>query len=115
MKNATRRNVLSLAVVTALGAASAALANHPPAAPRLGTPIHGAAADRTVVIEPGAKWVNVNRNETVKFVLGNQSFTWRFDTLTQSVIELEKIAPAGLLGGSAIKVYVGPDPMHDLG
>lgn len=115
MKHATRRSVLSLALVAALGAAGAALANHPPAGPSLGTAIHGSAADRTVVLEPGAKWVNVNRNETVKFVLGDQSFTWRFDTLNQSVIDLDKIAPAGLLGGTGIKVYVGPDPMHDLG
>lgn len=110
----TLRNHLAyVAVAGAFAVAAPALANHPAANPNLGTPVHEGSADRTVVIEPGAKWVNVNRNETVRFVVGGKSFTWRFDTLNQSAVALDKIAPAGLLD-RPIKAYVGPDPMHDL-
>lgn len=114
MKTSLRIPLASLAVAAALGAAVPAFANHPSAAGKYGTPVHGAAADRTIVIDPSAKWVNVNRNETVRFVVGGTSFTWRFDTLNQSAIELDKIAPAGMLD-RPVKAYVGPDPMHDLG
>lgn len=114
MKTSLRIPLASLAVAAALGSAVPAFAAHPLAAGRYGTPLHDVAAvDRTIVIEPGTKWVNVNRNETVRFLAGDKSFTWRFDTLNQSVVELDKIAPAGLID-RPIKAYVGPDPMHDL-
>jgi len=113
MKPSLRIPLAALAVAAALGATVPAFANHPAAAGKYGTPVHAGSADRTIVIDPDAKWVNVNRNETVRFVVGDKSFTWRFDTLNQSAVDLDKIAPAGMLD-RPIKAYVGPDPMHDL-
>lgn len=114
MKTPKPFNLASLAVVAALGAAAPAFANHPPVDPNLGTPVHEGSADRTLVVDPAMKWVNVTNGETIKFVIngarGEQSFAWRFDTYTYgAVIELNKLAPAGMFD-RAIKVYVAPNP-----
>lgn len=63
---------------------------------------------RTITISPSAKWVNVNRDESIRFVdaaTGN-SFVWHFDTRA-STLDFGKIAPAGFLGGRMITAYVG--------
>lgn len=108
-----RTHLLSLAVVGALGASGAAFGNHPAASPDLGTPVHEGKADRTIVLDAGMKWVNITGGETIKFVVDGKSFLWRFDVYnTSPVFDLNQIAPAGMLGDRAIKVYVEPDPLY---
>ena len=49
----------------------------------------GALIDRTISIEPGTRWVNVNQGETVQFAVmgqgGSRQFVWRFDGLGDRV------------------------------
>lgn len=107
-----RLHLASLAFVSAL-AATPAFANHPAASPDLGTPVHEGSADRTIVIDAGTKWVNATGGETIRFVVGSKSFLWRFDTYYSSPsFELNKVAPSGMLGDRAVKVYVSPDPLY---
>lgn len=109
-------HLVSLAVAGAFTVAAPAFAMHPAASPDLGTPVHEGYADRTVMLDAGAKWVNVTGGETIRFVVGGKSFLWRFDThSTSPVFDLDKIAPAGVLDGRSIKVYVAPDPQSTSG
>ena len=111
-----RTHLVSLAIAGALAVAAPAFANHPAASPNLGTPVHGGSADRTVVLDAAAKWVNVTGGETIRFVVNGKSFYWLFDTYNSSpVFDLDKIAPAGMLDGRSIKVYVSPDPLYSGG
>lgn len=62
---------------------------------------------RVITIAPDAKWVNVNRDETVKLIVApsGKSFVWRFDTPAM-MFDLSKVAPSGILSGRRIDVYV---------
>lgn len=82
----------------------------------LGTPAEGRSFDRKVVIGPNTKWVNVDGGEVVKFVVqetdgADKSFTWHFDTFSETVGDLSKLAPPGVLG-RPVKVFVGPNPLY---
>lgn len=69
----------------------------------LGSTAPEAAAGRTIELRPGIKYVNVERGETIKFVSGNKSFTWRFDTLGTPNFTLTEIAPRDFaLSGAGI-------------
>lgn len=107
-------HLVSLAVAAAV--AAPAFANHPLATPSLGTPLHDARAervDRAIAIDANTKWVNVTGGETIKFVANGRSFSWLFDTYASSLVfDLDRIAPAGMLGGQRVKVYVAPDPQY---
>jgi hypothetical protein len=98
----------------AAGLAPVVLANHPAASPYYGTAVHEGRADYTITLDSGTRWVNVTGGETVRFVMDGKSFMWRFDTYGSlvPVFELKEIAPAGILGDRAIKVYVSPDPRY---
>ncbi|HKC42859.1 MAG TPA: CzcE family metal-binding protein [Burkholderiales bacterium] len=76
----------------------------------LGTPVEGSRADRVIRVTPGTRWVNVSENETVRFVVGDQSFAWQFNG-SRGVFHLSDIAPAGLVS-QPINVYVGADPLE---
>jgi hypothetical protein len=105
-----------LALFSALGALFAttpALANHPSVSPDLGTPVHEASVDRRIMLDADATSVNVTGGETVEFVVDGQRFAWRFDTYSsEPVFDLERIAPAGVLGDRSVKVYVAADPTY---
>ena len=64
----------------------------------------GYTADRTVVVTPQTKYVNVARGETVKFKVGSQEFTWDFNGVAHPFY-LAKIAPEGALD-HRVQVYV---------
>jgi len=66
-----------------------------------------AAADRTIVVDPGTKFVNVKHGEIVKIVAGGKEFTWHFDGLLQP-FELAKIAPQGAIDHS-VRVNLEPE------
>ncbi len=109
-------HLVSLAIAGAFAVAAPAFADRAATSPNLGTPVHDESADRTIVLDAGAKWVNVTGGETIRFVVGGKSFSWRFDTYSTSpMFDLDKIAPAGMLDGRPIKVYVSPDPLHTSG
>jgi Heavy-metal resistance protein CzcE len=63
--------------------------------------------DRMITISANAKSVNVNRDESIKFVdaASGKSFVWRFNTLS-SRLDLNKVAP-DVLAGRSINVYIG--------
>lgn len=107
-----RTQIVALAALTAVIVSVPALASHPSASPFYGTPIHGdvAGPDRSIGVDAGTRWVNVTGGETIEFKVGGESFTWRFDTFSNSpVFDLREIAPAGALNRS-ITVYVSPNP-----
>lgn len=106
MLNRSRATIVLLSVLFSAGAAHAGVsAEYGAAAP-------AAAAERTVELAPGAKWVNVANGETVRFTAGGKSFSWRFQTLqSEASFELSKIAPAGA-GVDGVQVYVAPNPLY---
>ncbi len=65
--------------------------------------------ERVITISPNAKWVNVNREETIKFIdaSSGKSFVWHFKTFADKV-DLGKVAPAGVLSGRQLLAYVAP-------
>jgi hypothetical protein len=79
----------------------------------LGTPVPTTAAERRIEIDPATRWANVKQGESVLFVLGAQSFGWRFDGLPRS-FNLQRVAPAGTLD-RPLTVYVTPkvDPRRE--
>jgi len=63
-----------------------------------------AVADRTIVVTPNTKFINVNHGEVIKMKVGSQEFTWDFDGVTRP-FDLNKIAPEGALDHS-VRVYI---------
>jgi membrane protease subunit (stomatin/prohibitin family) len=101
MENAMK--MLKAVAVLALSAASlsaVAMTN----ADRYGEAASPAAADRTIVISPNTRFVNVNHGEVVKFVANGQEFAWDFDGLPQA-FDLKQVAPQGALAQN-VKVYI---------
>jgi hypothetical protein len=71
-----------------------------------------AAAQYTIVIRPDTKYVNIGGGDTVKFIAGNQTFTWIFNVgQTVASFDLNQIAPPGMLNHRVI-AYVTPDPRY---
>ncbi|SRR6266496_70239 len=64
-----------------------------------GEPAEASAADRTIVVTPSTKFVDIKHGEIVKIVAGGKEFTWDFDGLLQP-FELAKIAPQGAIDHS---------------
>ncbi|GIZ54012.1 CzcE family metal-binding protein [Noviherbaspirillum aridicola] len=78
----------------------------------LGHPIPSAAAEKTIVLNPDTRWVNVNGGEAVRFVSGGREFGWAFNVAaTVSSFDLSRVAPPGVLPHPVI-AYVGPDPRY---
>ncbi len=72
------------------------------------TPMASSPAQRTILVDSGTRWINVNYGETVRFVLPGageeNSFTWRFDGLGNQV-QLSELFP----GAAQIPIYVNQD------
>lgn len=77
-----------------------------------GNAVPEAGANRTIVIRPNTKHVNVEGGETVRFIVGDKSFAWNFfiGRKTDS-FALNDIAPPGILD-HIVRVYVSPDPRY---
>jgi len=69
-----------------------------------GEPAEASLADRTVVVTPSTKFVNVKHGEVVKIVAGGKEFAWNFDGIEQP-FELAKIAPQGAIDHN-VRVYI---------
>lgn len=78
-----------------------------------GTPAGaGSAVAQRIVVQPGAKAVNVTNGDTVEFVVDGKTFRWHFDTyISDTNFKLAKIAPAGV-AADGITVYVAPNPLY---
>jgi hypothetical protein len=78
----------------------------------LGDPVPTTNVDRTIVIRPDTKHVNVIGGETIKFVVGEKTFAWRFSGgVTAQSFDLTRIAPPGVLDHSVI-AYVETNPLY---
>ena len=69
-----------------------------------GEPADASAAERTIVVTPSTKFVNVKHGEVVKIVAGGKEFAWDFDGIEQP-FELAKIAPQGAIDHN-VRVYI---------
>ena len=74
---------------------------------------NGAPVDKVVRIDAKTRWVNALGNESVKFVLGDREFSWRFPDKRLSV-NLKEIAPAGSIDRD-LYIYLRPDPLYNSG
>ena len=84
-------------------------------APRLelyGTPAPSGAAQRTIVITPETRWVNVEGGEVINFVVGDKMFAWDFYVgFTVNHFDLNLVAPPGILQ-QRVTAYISPDPRY---
>lgn len=99
---------VGLASLLAFSATAHAMAAH------YGTASQASQAEREIRIDPSTQWVNVTRNETVRFVstATGKSFVWRFDTAGSPSFDLGEIAPAGVQESGRVRVFVAPDPRY---
>ncbi len=73
--------------------------------------------DRTIPVDQGTRWVNVNQGETVQFAVmgqgGTREFVWRFDGLGDQ-LDLSDIDREAAL---SIPIYVNQtmNPLHAIG
>ena len=108
MKRAFHSATAIVGFVAALTFVSAATAAGYALDQDLGSPGNENIYERVITIAPNAKWVNVNRDETIKFVdaSSGRSFVWNFKTPADR-FDLNKVAPPGVLSGRQVVVYVG--------
>jgi heavy-metal resistance protein CzcE len=106
---------LSAANLSASAAMRTDLLGEPAQAPSAQRASISAVAERTININGGTKWVNVNHGEVVRFVANDREFTWYFDGVSQPrPFDLSEIAPAGFVD-HGVKVYVGLGDDANLG
>jgi hypothetical protein len=70
-----------------------------------GEPANPSYAERTIMVTPQTKAINVNHGEVVKVKIGTEEFAWNFDGVARP-FELNKIAPEGALD-HMVRVYIG--------
>ena len=84
------------------------------AATLLGDPLPAdGPVDKVVTIGAGTRWVTVLQNESVRFVVGNTTFAWRFP-IDHPAVNLKDIAPAGAIDRD-LYVYFAPDNLYSSG
>lgn len=77
-----------------------------------GSPVAGAAAERTITIAPSTRWVNVVNGETVTFVVDGKSFSWHVYTYNNvNEFKLDSIAPPHV-AVAGVRVLVAPNPVY---
>lgn len=95
--------LLAMAGMVASAAASAAVRTS-----LLGDPVDPQQAQRTIVITPTTKYVNVTEGDVVRFVANGTTFAWNFDGLGVDSFALNRVAPAGALDHT-VTAYIAPD------
>jgi hypothetical protein len=84
------------------------LLGEPAQAPSVEHAIITKAADRTIIVTPATKWVNVKHLEVIRFVSNSREFMWAFNGIDQPrPFDLMQIAPAGFVD-HGVTVYVSP-------
>jgi hypothetical protein len=77
-----------------------------------GDPAPTSAAQRTIVIGPDTKHVNVEGGEIVRFIAGDKEFAWNFFVARGiNMFKLNEVAPPGVLDHE-VRAYVSPDPRY---
>lgn len=77
-----------------------------------GDPASPAGAERTIVITPATRYVNVEGGETINFAVGGNQFAWTFNVArTVHSFDLNEVAPPGVLN-HVVRAYVSPDPKY---
>lgn len=95
--------------LAALVAASTCVAVNAAPSPRfIGELTPVAYAERTVVIGPETRWVDVTQGERVKFLVNGRAFAVAFDGVPENV-NLQRIAPDGMLDHRVV-AYVAVNP-----
>ena len=74
---------------------------------------NGAPVEKVVRVDAKTRWVNAVGNESIKFLLGDREFSWRFPD-TRLSVNLKEIAPAGSIGRD-LYIYLRPDPLYNSG
>ena len=70
------------------------------------------AAERTIVITPATRYVNVVGGQIIKFLAGDKEFAWNFNNAsTVSSFNLTDVAPSGVLD-HPVRAYISPDPKY---
>lgn len=64
--------------------------------------------DRTVTLSKDAKYLNVDRMETVRINVAGKAVTWTFDTFGTPTFPLSDIIPEA----KGIQVYVSENPLY---
>lgn len=78
----------------------------------LGNPAAIGSGERTLVITPHTKHVNVTGGEIIDFKVGEKQFAWHFFVAQDiSSFDLKRVAPPGVLDHSVI-AYIKPDPRY---
>lgn len=96
-----------IAAVALLTASVSSFAQSQPRLEFLGDPAPVIAATRTIVITPDTKYVNVTGGETVKFVVGEKSFAWKFNDRNLS-FDLSRTVPSSVLDHQ-VRAYIEPN------
>lgn len=109
----TRLFMPVLAAITLAATCASALAAAQPADFRGSAAPAQAAVDQVVVITAATRHVNVAGGSTVRFVVGERSFSWNFQNGSAHVIpfDLQLIAPQGLLT-HPVTAYVSDNPLY---
>lgn len=77
-----------------------------------GMPGEAWAAQRTIIIRPDTRYVNVEGGEIIRFLVGDKEFVWNF-YVAQTVhnFDLQEVAPPGVLDHQ-VQAYISPDPRY---
>lgn len=102
-------NIRKLVALTGIATLATAVSVPVLAHTHRGMPVQSGQADRKVTLADGAKYFNVQRNETVRINVAGKSFTWRFDTFGTPVFNLGEIAPQDV-GARGLLAYVAENP-----
>ena len=79
---------------------------------RLGEPAPLSTATRQVNIAPDTSYVDVADGETVKFVVGDKSFAWKFDGSPDGyAFDLQRVAPPAFFT-HVVDANVAANPMY---
>ena len=102
-----------LTAMTLAAASSAAFAGVQPADLRGNAAPAQAAVDQVIVVTDATRHVNVTGGSTVRFVVGDRSFSWTFQNGSAHVVpfDLALIAPPGLLN-HRVTAYVSDNPLY---
>ena len=76
-----------------------------------GSSIPATTAQRTIVIGPDTRWINVMQGEEIRFVAGTSEFGWRFNGPGAGSFDLQQVAPSGALS-RPVTAYIANGAGH---
>lgn len=105
-------NRIAMLALTALIATGANAIGPSGSTADYGAPASDNAAERTIRLQSGTKYVNVVNGETVKFTVNGKSFSWHVETFRNvTQFDLRKIAPQNMPAAN-VRVFVAPNPLY---